>query len=183
MSEWATRAMCAGHRGVRAARRWGAVGATLMVATLASAAPPAYQPPSEAALKRWETRFRPGLYEVREFALDAAGQPVEKGARTTQACLEKAALSKIARFPIATAALWQCQPLRATLETASLAVAMGCPASGKDAQPLGAMALVRWVGPNEFETVAQKFELDKNGTGERVLLSEGSSLTRLGSCQ
>ena len=186
MTESAIQAMRAPQCNARAVRRWGMplmALAAMVAATGASAAPPAYKPPPEPALKRWEARFRPGLYEVREFALDAAGQPIETGARTSQACLEKTALSKMARFPLGAAALWQCQPLNATLETAVLSVAMGCPAAEKDTRPTGAMALVRWVDKQQFETVAQKFVMAPGGEVDRLLLSEGATVTRLGNCK
>lgn len=186
MNESATQAKWARQRNARAVRRWSVPLTTvvaLLTATVAGAAPPAYKPPAEASLKRWEARFRPGLYEVREFALDPAGQPIEAGARTSQACLEKKALSRMARFPLGAATLWQCQPLSATLDAAALSVAMACAAADKGPRPTGAMALVRWVDQQQFETVAQRFVMTPGGEVDRLLLSEGATVTRLGNCK
>lgn len=131
----------------------------------------------------WDQLFVPGMYEIKEFAVDANMQPIAKTVKRKRHCFTAGELQQVSRLPVTTAFAWRCQPTSIRLESPQFGVTMSCEADAASGFPVAGLAVVGATGPDTFASRLMKTAIDTASGKEKLLFGAGSSFKRLGSCK
>ncbi len=151
---------------------------------MAQLAPGFAVPPSEQeAFAEWQRQLVPGMYEFKEFSIDAEMTPVEGSVKTKRQCVNAKETEQIAKMPLTTTFVWGCKPSKVHLQADRFVISMACPDDDASGHPINAMAAIGKSNATTFDSRAIKSSVNPQ-TGEQTLLfGAGSTFLRVGDCE
>jgi hypothetical protein len=158
-----------------------------LVASVALAAPAwsqeAPKMPTEEQLTAWSAKFKPGQYQVEDYKLEATGAVIANTSKTSESCIDAAAIVNISRAPAFAAITNSCGPLKVVLTGDNFEIWAACPPEADHDKVAGQFAIS--LGPNEGQIQSKTIQVaivaDENA--DPVLVEGfGTTLTRKGDC-
>jgi hypothetical protein len=139
--------------------------------------------PSDDELKAWSAKFKPGQYQVEDYKLEATGAVIANTSKTSENCIDAAAIENISRAPAFAAITSSCGPMKILLTGDNFEIWAACPPEGEHDKVAGQFAIS--LGPNEGEIKSKTIRvaiLADEKADPLLVEGFGTTLTRTGDC-